>query len=76
MAKKKTVAQEPAKRPVGRPPKTEGRKSQDIHLRMSPDFEVWLGAFAEKRRCQRSTLIDQALAKLAELDGFRPPPKR
>jgi hypothetical protein len=76
MAKKKAVAQEPIKKRMGRPPKLEGKKTEGIHFRMSPAYEQWLAGYAKNRRCERATLMDQALAKLAELDGYEAPPDR
>ena len=59
----------PARRPVPSQPNA-------ITIRGSADWKRWLEAFAAKMRSKPTAVIDLALAKLAQQEGFSEPPPR
>lgn len=71
--KQEPVKQEPAKR--GRKPSPEGRRVT-FTFKCRPEFKDWVGRYAKTKRIPPSFLIDQALTRIAELDGFEAPPER
>ena len=60
---------------MGRKPGVETPPA--IAVRGTREWIAWVQGFARGRyRCNAATLIDLALAKLAEADGFDRPPAR
>jgi hypothetical protein len=47
-----------------------------LTIRGRPTWKKWLDDFAAKMRTKPTALIDLALAKLAQEEGFREPPPR
>jgi hypothetical protein len=66
---KAKLAPGPARRPVPSQPNV-------ITIRGSADWKRWLEAFAAKMRSKPTAVIDLALAKLAQQEGFSEPPPR
>ena len=59
-------------------PKSGGDKPKDalIALKCRKEYKEWVESLAEKHRTTPSQIIDMALVKFAEIDGFKPPPNR
>jgi hypothetical protein len=71
----------PAEATMARPKKaTKPKKPSPIRtfgFKGTVDWGEWLGRFAEHQRTSLAGVIDRALAKLAEAEGFdEPPPPR
>jgi hypothetical protein len=66
--KKREVKPEPESRGVAQP--------NVLTIRGRPTWKQWLDDFAAKMRTKPTALIDLALAKLAQEEGFREPPPR
>jgi hypothetical protein len=49
---------------------------RSVAFRVTEDFGAWLEAYAKFKRMTVSTLMDQALARMAAEDGFKKPPGR
>jgi len=49
---------------------------KSVAFRVTKDFNAWLEAYAKFRRTTISSLMDQALARMAAEDGFKKPPGR
>jgi hypothetical protein len=64
------------KKKTGPKPKPEGTREELIALKCRSDFKDWVSEFARKLRTNPSQLIDRALTKLAQTEGFREPPER
>jgi hypothetical protein len=47
-----------------------------IALKCRQEFKDWVSEFARKLRTTPSQLVDRALTKLAEVEGFKEPPER
>ena len=54
----------------------KGTQPNAITIRGSQEWKEWLEQFALKLRSKPTSVIDLALAKLAEQEGFREPPQR
>jgi hypothetical protein len=66
---------------VGRPKKPAKKagtpEPKTIGFRVSGEYGAWLDEFADHQRMPVASVIDRALAKLAEIEGFgSAPPKR
>ena len=70
MAKKRSDTA-PAEAPV-----KKGTQPNAITIRGSQEWKDWLEQFALKLRSKPTSVIDRALAKLAEQEGFPEPPQR
>lgn len=49
---------------------------KSVAFRVTEDFNAWLQAYAKFKRMTVSSLMDQALARMAAEDGFKKPPGR
>src|ERR1700734_3475438 len=67
------VAKKQAAKPA---PKIVASQPNAITIRGSADWKSWLEDFAGRMRSRPTAVIDLALAKLAQLEGFREPPPR
>ena len=67
------VAKKPAVKPA---PKIVASQPNAITIRGSAEWKSWLEAFASRMRTKPTAVIDLALAKLAQQEGFREPPVR
>jgi hypothetical protein len=54
----------------------KGTQPNAITIRGSQEWKDWLERFALKLRSKPTSVIDRALAKLAEQEGFAEPPQR
>jgi hypothetical protein len=61
---------------TGPKPKPEGPREALIALKCRQEFKDWVSEFARKLRTTPSQLVDRALTKLAEVEGFKEPPER
>jgi hypothetical protein len=57
-------------------PAKKGTQPNAITIRGSEEWKDWLDQFAAKMRSKPTAVIDLALAKLAQQEGFREPPPR
>lgn len=71
-----TVAKAKDKKKPGPKPTEEGPKGALIALKCRQSYKDWVNEYARSRRTTPSQLIDQALVKMAEADGFKQPPER
>jgi hypothetical protein len=67
------VAKKQAVKPA---PKIVASQPNAITIRGSSDWKSWLEDFASRMRTKPTAVIDLALAKLAQQEGFREPPPR
>jgi hypothetical protein len=67
------VARKQAVKPA---PKVVASQPNAITIRGSADWKSWLEDFAGRMRTKPTAVIDLALAKLAQQEGFREPPQR
>lgn len=59
----------------GRPKgSTKGGLRSAYTIKMSPEYRVWLGEFAEFLKGEMSDVFREGARLLAERRGFRPPP--
>ena len=65
----------PKKRKPGRP-RVSTPRELSVTLKSVPEWKTWLNAFADYCGLSVSDTIGQALVHYAELQRFRPPPKR
>ncbi len=66
-----------AKKRAAKPgPKVVPTQPNAITIRGSADWKSWLEDFAGRMRTRPTAIIDLALAKLAQQEGFREPPPR
>jgi hypothetical protein len=68
-----------AKKAGGKPvhiAEKKGTQPNAITIRGSAEWKDWLEQFATKLRSKPTSVIDRALAKLAEQEGFAEPPER
>lgn len=61
---------------TGPKPKPDGPRDTLIAIKCRKAYKQWLEALARKHRTTPSQVIDMALVKFAEFDGFDPPPER
>lgn len=61
---------------TGPKPKHDGPRDALIALKCRKAYKEWLESLARKHRTTPSQIIDMALVKFAEFDGFDPPPER
>src|SRR4051794_35481621 len=59
-----------------RAPARKGTQPNAITIRGSEEWKGWLDRFAAKLRSKPTAVIDLALAKLAQQEGFPEPPPR
>lgn len=64
------------KQAAGPAPKIVPSQPNAITIRGSADWKSWLEDFAGRMRTKPTAVIDLALAKLAQQEGFREPPPR
>ena len=60
----------------GPKPSAEGPREALIALKCRQEYKDWVSRLARKHRTTPSHIIDVALVKFAEADGFEPPPER
>lgn len=60
----------------GPKPSPQGRRDSLIAIKCWRAYKVWLNKFAKAKRLPPSVLFDLAMSKLAEAEGFEPPPER
>lgn len=65
-----------AKKKTGPPPKPEGRRDAIITMKCWRAYKLWVEEFARSKRTTPSQLIDMALIRMAEADGFKAAPER
>ena len=72
------VAKKQAAKPAQKPAASKIVPTQPnaITIRGSADWKSWLEDFAGRMRTKPTAIIDLALAKLAQQEGFREPPPR
>jgi hypothetical protein len=73
-ATKRAAGGTATKRAAGTEPK--GTQPNAITIRGSAEWKAWLDRFAAKMRAKPTSIIDLALAKLAEQERFPEPPSR
>lgn len=64
------------KKKTGPKPTKRGPRADLVAIRCFADWKIWVAEFARHKRITPSYLIDQALARMAEADGFPLPPER
>jgi hypothetical protein len=73
-AVKKATAKKPAAKKVAA--SSTGTQPNAITIRGSAEWKEWLDRFAVRMRTKPTSVIDLALAKLAEQEQFEVPPAR
>jgi hypothetical protein len=69
------VARTTSNKPGPKPNDDEPRKEL-VALKCRASWKAWVIRFSKHRRSTPSGLIDFALMRLAQEDGFEPPPER
>jgi hypothetical protein len=70
-----TEAPPVAKKKVSKPAGEEQREDL-IALRCRSEYKAWVVRFAKREYSNPTLLIERALAELAKVAGFEPPPER
>jgi hypothetical protein len=65
-----------AKKKTGPKPTPLGPREDLIAIKCRKAYKEWVVEYARSKRTTPSQLIDQALVKSAEADGFKLPPER